>query len=213
MMSEELKQGTDAWKQARCGSLGASNIADALARTKTGWGASCANMAAQLVVERLTGSQTEGYTNAAMLWGQEKEAEARTAYAFLMGIEVEEVGLIVHPTIRGTHASPDGLVGEDGLVELKCPNSATHIETLLGAPIDGRYIKQVMWQMACTGRAFVDWVSYDPRMPEPMRLFVKRIPRDKDMIRELELEVIAFLAEVDSNVVALRDKYLEQAAA
>lgn len=208
----ELVQGTDEWKLARCGSLGASRMADAVARTKTGYGASRANLMAELLVERLTGVPTEGYTNAAMQWGTEKEPEARAAYEFKADVDVAEIGIVKHPTIPGTHASPDGLVGDDGMVEIKCPNTATHVETLLGDEIAGKYVTQMMWQMACTGRKWCDFVSFDPRLPESMALFVKRVHRDDKRIAELETEARAFLAELDGKVAELLRRYERVAA-
>ena len=204
-------QGTDEWKLARCGSLGASRMADAVARTKTGYGASRANLMAELLVERLTGVPSEGYTNAAMQWGTEKEPEARAAYEFKADVDVSEIGIVKHPTIPGTHASPDGLVGDDGMVEIKCPNTATHVETLLGDEIAGKYVTQMQWQMACTGRKWCDFVSFDPRLPESMALFVKRVHRDDKRIAELETEARAFLAELDGKVSELLRRY-EQVA-
>lgn len=206
-MSEELIQGSDEWKLARCGSLGASRVADAIARTKTGFGASRANLLAELLVERLTGIPTEGYQNDAMRWGTEKEPDARAAYEFRMNVDVVQVGIIKHPTIEGSHASPDGLVGNDGLLEVKCPSSATHIETLLGRTVPAKYTTQMMWQMACTGRRWVDFVSFDPRMPEDMRLFIMRIARDQVMIDQLEDMVGKFLLELDSNISRLLSLY------
>src|SRR5690606_22234449 len=171
-MTEQIVQRSEEWFAARCGSLGASRVADALARTKSGWGASRANLMAELIAERLTGVPAERFQSAAMLHGIETEAEARAAYAFHRDVDVVEVGLIRHPSIAWTHASPDGLVGDDGLVEIKAPNTSTHLDTLLGAPIPSKYITQVMWQLACTGRQWCDWVSYDNRVPAAMRLFV-----------------------------------------
>lgn len=213
MTTINLIQGTPEWKQARCGSLGASRIADAMARTKTGWGASRANLMAELICERLTGIPQESYTNAAMQWGIDTEPMARAGYEFHTGFDLVQVGLVTHPKIEGTHASPDGLVSGDGLVEIKCPNSATHIETLLGQTIPDKYIKQAQWQMACTGRHWCDWVSFDPRMPETMRLFIKRISRDEAMIADMEKEVTAFLRELESKVQGLRQAYEKQEAA
>lgn len=203
----DCEQGSDEWRLARLGKVGASMVADATARTKTGWGASRANLAARLVAERLTGNLTESFTNDAMRWGTEKEPEAREFYAFVSDVSVAQVGLVLHPTIDMAVASPDGLVGDAGLVEIKCPNTATHIETLMGGEIDGRYVKQMQWQMACTGRQWVDWVSYDPRMPDDMRLFVRRVERDPVMIAELEKQVAEFLADVDATVSRLVKLY------
>lgn len=212
MSDAELIQGSAEWLAARCGSLGASSLADAIARTKTGWGAGRANTMARLVAERLTGFPQDSYSNAAMQWGTDTEPEARTAYEMLTDCPVAEVGLIRHPSIAGTHASPDGLVGEDGLVEIKCPNTATHITTLRSGTVEGKYLTQMQWQMACTGRAWTDFVSYDPRMPGEMRLWVQRAPRDGERIAELEKLVREFLAETDATVAELQAKYGRRAA-
>lgn len=196
----ELQQGSTEWLQARCGSLGASSVHEAVARTKTGWGASRANLMARLIAERLTGIPQETYQNAAMLRGSEKEPEARDMYAFMFDTEVREVGLALHPTIEGTHASPDGLVGDDGLVEIKSPNSATHIETLLTEKIDRKYIIQMNWQMRCCDRQWCDFVSFDDRLPADLQLWVKRVHRDDDLISELEGQVAEFLAELAEKI-------------
>ena len=207
-MTEELEQGSDAWKAARCGSLGASSLHEAIARTKTGWGASRANLLSRLIVERLTGIPQDTYQNAAMLHGIETEPEARAAYQFERGVLVGKVGLLKHPSIAGTHASPDGTVGGDGLVEFKCPQTATHLETLLGDPIPSKYIVQCQWQMACCpGRVWCDWASYDNRLPENMRLYVERIKRDDRHIAELEAHVREFLSELDAKLQALVARY------
>ena len=198
--------------QARCGSLGASAIHEALAKTKSGWSASRANCIARLVVERITGEPVETYQNAAMLHGIETEPEARAAYSFRTGLDVVEIGLVRHPTIAGTHASPDGLVGEDGLVEIKCPQPAAHLATLLGEAIPEKYVLQAMWQMRCTERTFCDFVSYSPAFPESMRLFVHRFAFDAALVASIEKEVAAFLAEVDAKVEALQSRYGARAA-
>jgi putative phage-type endonuclease len=213
MTDADIVQGSDEWRQARCGSLGASDIADMVARTKTGWGASRANLAARLIAERLTGVPQETYQSAAMQHGIETEPAARVAYAFLHDAGVVEVGIVRHPTIAHAHASPDGLVSSEGLLELKCPHSSTHIDTLLGAPIPAAHIKQVQWQMACTGRRWCDWVSFDPRLPEPMQMVVKRVVRDDQMIAELEKEAVVFLSEVADKVRILTERYLKRDAA
>ena len=203
MTDAAIIQRSPEWFAARCGSLGASQLADALAKTKSGWGASRANLRAKLVVERLTGQQEESFTSAAMQWGVDKEEEARTAYSFLTGRNVVEVGLYKHPTIIGSHASPDGLVDNDGCLEIKCPNSATHIETLKSNQVAHKYLLQMQWQMACADRQWCDFVSFDPRMPEHLMMYVQRVQRDDDMLATLETEVRAFLAEVDEDVKAL----------
>lgn len=203
-------QGSPEWFAQRSGKATASRIADIIAKTKSGPSASRKNYAAQLVAERLTGTVEQGYTNGAMQWGTEKEPEARAAYAFLHDADVIEAEFIVHPSIADSGASPDGFVGADGLVEIKCPNTATHIETLLGKTVPAKYITQMQWQMSCTGRAWCDFVSFDPRLPDHLALFVRRVPRDDAYIAELEAEVRAFLLEVSATVSAL-EKYAEAA--
>jgi len=204
-MSETLSllQGSPEWIAARLGSLGASRVADALAKTKTGWGASRANCMAELVAERLTGEPAKTFTSPAMQWGTDTEDEARRAYSFYRDAQVVTVGLVRHPEIPMTHASPDGYVGEHGLIEIKCPNTATHIETLLGKPIAGSYVTQMMWQMACSGRLWCDFVSYDPRLPADLALFVSRVAFDNEMAGGLERDVRGFLREVDEKIDAL----------
>lgn len=195
------------WLQERCGKATASRIADIMARTKSGYSTSRANYAAQLVAERLTGCVAPSFTNAAMIHGTETEPEARRAYEFFIDRDVIQVGFIPHPTIAMAGASPDGMIGEDGLLELKCPLTATHIETLLTGAIPDKYIKQMQFQLACTGRQWCDFASYDPRLPERMRLFVKRVDRDAELIGEIETEVRAFLMEVEETVTQLRARY------
>ena len=207
------EQRSPEWFAQRLGKVTASRVADVIAKTKTGWGASRANYMAELVAERLTGVQATQYSNAAMQWGTETEPSARDAYSFYADVDVVEVGFIEHPRIAMTGASPDGLVGDAGLVELKCPNTATHIETLLGDPIPAKYITQMQWQMACTGRQWCDWVSYDPRLPGSMHLFVQRVSKDNEAIAELETAVADFLAELEAKVCALRERYEQKAAA
>lgn len=200
-------QRTDEWFAARLGKVTASRIADVCARTKTGWGASRKNYMADLVAERLTGTKAEGFTNAAMQWGTDMEPEARIAYEFYRDASVAEVGFVLHPSIAETGASPDGLVGDDGLLEIKCPNTATHIETLRGGALPEKYFLQMQWQMACTGRQWTDFASYDPRLPESMRLFVNRVKRDDAVIAAIEKDVTEFLTELRAIEAELRSRY------
>lgn len=202
-----VEQGTAEWLALRAGKVTASRVADVIAKTKTGPGASRANYMATLIAERLTGEPAEKFVNAAMAWGTEKEPEARALYEFLTDAEVTQVGFVPHPTISDSGASPDGLVGTVGMVEIKCPNTATHIDTLLGQVVPAKYITQMQWQMACTGRQWCDFASYDPRMPDSMRLFVKRIERDEQFIEQTTQEVVAFLEELSEKEQALRDRY------
>lgn len=201
------EQGTEEWLQERCGRVTASRIADLMAKTKSGYSSSRANYAAQIIAERLTNCVQASFTNAAMIHGTETEPEARRAYEFFVDRDVQQVGFVPHPVIPMAGASPDGLVGSDGLLELKCPQTATHIDTLLTGVIPDKYRKQMMFQMACTGRQFCDFASYDPRMPERMRLFVKRVERDEEEIGEIETEVRAFLIEIEERVGKLRELY------
>lgn len=198
-------QGDTDWKAIRCGKVTASRVADVVAKTKTGWGASRANYLAELIAERLTGIPADSYTNAAMQWGTDHEAEARDAYQFYAEQDVEQVAFVTHPALELAGASPDGLVGSAGLVEIKCPNTATHIETLLGQSIPSKYVTQMQWQMACTGRQWCDFASFDPRMPEALRLFVKRLNRDDVLIASLESSVGGFLVEVEAKLAALSE--------
>lgn len=208
-----MEQRSPEWFAARAGKATASKIADIVAKTKSGPSASRANYMAQLVAERLSGLPAEGFSNAAMQWGTEKEPEARAAYERHALCTVVELGFADHPTIPMSGASPDGLVGDEGLLELKCPLTATHIDTLLGGTVPKKYMAQMQWQMACTERRWCDFASYDPRLPDEMQLFVQRVERDDAMIAELETEVTAFLAEVDQTVAALRERYTMKEAA
>ncbi|MBS6673673.1 MAG: YqaJ viral recombinase family protein [Haemophilus paraphrohaemolyticus] len=196
-------QGTPEWFEQRRGKVTASRIADLMAKTKSGYSASRQNYLMQLLCERLTGKIEEGYKSAAMQRGNDLEAEARNWYQLETGESVEEVSFIDHPKINFAGASPDGLVGAEGLIEIKCPNTATHIETLRKKePID-RYYKQMQWQMAVTGRKWCDFVSFDNRLPDNLAYFCKRIPRDEAVIQEIEQEVQAFLLELDVTVAEL----------
>lgn len=206
-----IEQRTDAWLTERCGKVTASAIYKVMARTKTGYGADRANYHAQLVAERLTGVPAETYQNAAMIWGIDTEAQARAMYTLETGLDVIETGFHPHPTIALSGASPDGLVGEIGLVEIKCPNTATHIATLTGSNIDRKYLLQMQWQMACVGRDWCDFASFDPRLPDEMQLHIRRIERDDELLAEIEAEVTKFLAEVEETVAQLTDKYRKAA--
>lgn len=206
-------QGSEEWFAIRCGKVTASRVADVIAKTKTGYSASRANYAAELIAERLTGSTALSFTNAAMQHGTLCEPMARCAYAARQGVEVVEIAFVDHPEIAMSGASPDGMVGDDGLTEIKCPNTATHLDTLLGEPIAAKYITQMQWQMATTGRAWCDFVSFDPRLPEHMQLFVQRVPRDVGLILDLEQAVTDFLAEIDAKVSALNARFPVERAA
>ncbi len=202
-----MQQRSEEWFAARVGKVTASRVADLMARTKSGYSASRQNYMAELICERLTGVKSDRFQSAAMQWGTDVEPQARAAYAFMADVEVVEVGLCDHPSIAMFAASPDGLVGSDGLVEIKCPNTATHIDTLLSATVPGQYITQMQAQMACTGRAWCDFVSFDPRLPAELQIWIRRVPRDDAAIASIEEETVAFLAELDGRIAALRAKY------
>jgi len=196
--------------QLRLGKVTASRLSDvAMKKTTAGY----QNYKAQLIAERLTGTPPESFSSAAMQWGTEKEPDARAAYSFLHSVEVAEIGFVDHPLIEWAGASPDGLVGIDGLVEIKCPNTATHIATLEGGNVPGKYNLQMQWQMACTERQWCDFASYDPRLPVEMQLHVVRVERDDELIKELEEKTAAFLAEVAASVEYLTTKFLQKEAA
>ena len=199
-MIEMMEQGTDEWFAMRIGKVTASRVADVIAKTKSGYSSSRDNYMAQLVCERLTGQKGESFTNAAMQHGTETEPLARLAYEVSQNVLVDQVGFVPHPSIKMAGASPDGLVGDDGLIEIKCPNTATHIETLLSETVPTKYFTQMQFQMACTGRQWCDFVSFDNRLPAELQLFVKRVPRDEMYIKLMEAEIVQFLAELDDKI-------------
>ena len=190
-----MEQRTEEWFSARLGKVTASRVADVLAKIKSGESASRKNYKMELVVQRLTGKPQESFTNAAMEWGTEQEPFARMAYEAHTGTFVKEEGFVDHPTIEGFGCSPDGIVGE-GLIEIKAPNTANHIETVLENKAPSKYIPQMQCQMACTGAKWCDFVSFDPRVPEDLQLFVVRVERDQEYIDAMEVEVKQFLSEV-----------------
>jgi putative phage-type endonuclease len=203
-----MEQRTEEWFSARLGKVTASRVADVLAKIKSGESASRKNYKMELVVQRLTGKPQESFTNAAMEWGTEQEPFARMAYEAHTGTFVKEEGFVDHPTIEGFGCSPDGLVGTtinseqnsafmvSGLIEIKCPNTANHIETVLENKAPSKYIPQMQCQMAVTGAKWCDFVSFDPRLPEDLQLFVVRVERDQEYIDSMEVEVKQFLSEV-----------------
>jgi putative phage-type endonuclease len=200
-----MEQRTDDWYKARLGKVTASRVADVVAKTKSGYSASRDNYMADLIVERLTGQKASSFSNAAMEWGTEQEPHARAAYSARTGELVAETGFVRHLVLRDSGASPDGIVSDEGLVEFKCPNTATHLEYLLSGKPPEKYITQMQWQMACTMTKWCDFVSYDPRLPEHLQMLIVRVPRDDKRIAELEDEVRKFLAELDEKVTKLKE--------
>ena len=212
---DNIVQGSEEWFAARLGKLTASRIADACSKTRSGAAsAGHINLVAQLVAERLTGKAADSFTSGPMQWGIDTEPAAREAYEFLRDISVEQVGFVDHPEIEMCGASPDGLVGDDGLIEIKCPNTATHIATLkspilkpAACPVPNKYLTQMQWQMACTNRKWCDFVSFDPRLPPRMQIFIYRVERDDEAIADMADRAVEFLAEVNNTVKILEKQY------
>lgn len=207
-------QGTAEWKQKRLGRVTASRIADVMAKGRSGApSASRESYLGQLVTERLTNIPHEGFKSSAMEWGTVTEPEARAAYEFYRNVPVELVDFVDHPTVLMSGCSPDGFVGETGMVQFKCPSSHTHIETLLGGKIARGYMLQMQWEMACTKRLWCDFVSFDPRMPEEMRLHITRVQRDPATVVEITTAVCGFLSDVEETVRKLTQLYRATAEA
>ena len=196
-----IEQGTQEWLELRKGKVTASRVADILAKTKTGVSASRANYLMELAIQRVTGVIEESYTNAAMQWGKDNEGTARALYEAKADVFVDQVPFIDHPTVEGFGCSPDGLVGTDGLVEIKCPNSTTHWEYFKKNVPPQKYVIQMQAQMACTNTQWCDFVSYDPRMPERSQLLIVRVARDDSFINDVMIpEITTFLNEVEVEV-------------
>lgn len=194
-----MEQGTPEWFAARAGRVTASKIADVMAKGRgNAPSATRSNYMAQLVAERLTGNCAETFKSAAMDHGTETEPQARAQYTMTTGRMVEEVAFIPHPDGWAAGASPDGLVGDDGMLEIKCPNTATHIATLRGAKIDRKYMLQMHWQMICAGRKWCDFASYDPRMPDELALHIRRVELDHELTEDINAAVWSFMADLDA---------------
>ena len=198
-----MLQRTPEWFAARVGKVTASRISDVMAKIKTGEAVTRRNYRRELVLERRWGTpQDSGYVSYAMQKGIENEGVARDTYAFDVQMPIEEIGFVQHPTIEYAGASPDGLVGDRGLVELKCPEANVMFEMLCKYPLDVKYKQQVMWQMACLpDRQWCDVVFYRAGIPVIDKV---RVERDNDYIKRLETAVIAFLAEVEADYQLLR---------
>jgi putative phage-type endonuclease len=196
------EQGSPEWLAARAGKVTASMISNVLAKPET---AAYKDYQAQIVAELLTGKpQGSDFTNEAMQFGTENEPFARSAYEVSTGFTVDEVGLVLHPTIDRAGASPDGLVGSDGLVEIKAPKVATHLSYICAGVVPTKYKNQMLWQMACTERDWCDFISFRPDLPERLQLFIVRFKRDEEKIKELTTAVNAFLVQVDEMLKKLK---------
>jgi putative phage-type endonuclease len=194
-----IQQGTEEWHQLRLGKVTASRVADILAKTKSGASASRGNYLIELALQRVTKTIEESYSNSAMEWGVATEPQARVAYEVSTGNFVDQIAFVNHPTIEGFGCSPDGLVGE-GLIEIKCPNSATHWSYIKANEPPQKYIIQMQAQMSVTGAKWCDFVSFDPRMPERSQLLIVRVNRDDEFIAEMENDIKQFLNEVEAEV-------------
>jgi putative phage-type endonuclease len=200
-------QGTDEWRQARVGSVGASDAPKVVRRTKTGYSADRDSLMAAKVLERLTGVPVEVFKTQAMLQGTAREPEARLLYSIVKNVEVEEVGIVLHPSIKGAHASPDGLIETGGLVEIKAPMPAQHLDMLINGVISNDHFVQMMWQLSCTGREWCDFVSYSSDFPSKMQMVIKRVHRDETLIRDLEREIAMFIKEIDRKIAELSRRF------
>ena len=196
----QIAQGSPEWFQMRLGKVTASRVADILAKTKTGPSASRQNYLIELALQRTTGIIQESYSNAAMEWGTQTEPQARVAYEVNTNNFVDQVAFIDHPSIKWFGCSPDGLVSDRGLLEIKCPNSATHWEYFKAKEPPKKYFIQMQAQIAVTGRDWCDFVSFDPRMPDRSQLLIVRVDKDEAFIAEMEAEIVKFLSEVEVEV-------------
>ncbi|MGH2506004.1 MAG: lambda exonuclease family protein [Ktedonobacteraceae bacterium] len=201
----ECEQGSAQWLDERVGRITASRVAEALSKYKLksktdAETAERRNYKVDLIVERLTGRSTENFNSPEMQWGTLYEPEARTAYEMQSDVMTEQVGFILHPLWDFSGASPDSLIGLDGGLEIKCPKSATHYKWRKAGVVPEEHQAQVLWNMHCAGRAWWDFASYDPRMPDGLRLFVVRMYRDDDRITEIEAEVMRFNQEIEAEI-------------
>jgi len=192
-----IEQGSDAWFAQRLGKVTASRVADVMAKTKSGPAASRKNYMMELLCQRLTGRREEGFTSAAMQRGIELEPLARSAYEVESGLLVLEAEFVIHPQCDQFGASPDGFVGAEGLIEIKNPNTAQHVACIQSGSYDDKYYPQMQCQLACTGRQWCDFVSFDDRMPEELQLFIYRVQRCDEYISEMMDEVLEFLGELE----------------
>lgn len=205
-----MEQRSDDWFSARLGKVTASRVSDVMAKTKSGYSASRENYMMELLCQRLTGKREEGFTSEAMKRGTELEPLARGAYEASEGVMIDECGFVEHPQIKGFGASPDGLIGKDGNLEIKCPNTKQHVEFLRTMKPENKYQWQMLAQMACTGRKWSHFVSFDDRMPTELQYAMVIFDRDEDRIIEMESEVKKFLSELDELEKEMRQKIISK---
>lgn len=206
-----IEQGSDAWFAARLGRITASRIKDVMAKTRSGPAASRKNYMMELLCQRLTGNREEGFTSAAMQRGIDLEPVARAAYEVTTDRIVTEASFVTHPLFDQIGASPDGFVGEEGLIEIKCPNTAQHVACLQSGEPDSKYWWQMQCQMFCTDAFWCDFVSFDDRMPDELQLFIVRVERDEQAISDLRDECLEFLGELERLESSMREKMREAA--
>lgn len=200
-------QQSEQWFKDRLGKVTASRLNDVVSRLKNGDESSArANYKSQLICERLTGQMRDQFSTPEMRWGSECESFARSAYEVEKGTIIEQIGFVTHPIIAMCGASPDGVVG-NGIIEIKCVSTKNHIEILLNQEVPDEYLNQMHWQMACTGKTWCDFVAFDPRLPEQLQMFIKRVERDDDKIKQLEEETVIFLNEIDEKINKLKNLY------
>lgn len=201
------EQGTLEWKLERLGHVTASRVADVMAKIKTGEAKSREDYRWELITQRLTQNIEEGgYTSDAMQHGIDTEAEARMVYEIKKGVFVDQTGFIKHPSIKWVGASPDGLIGTDGNLEIKCPHTKTHLQTLKAQKAPTKYIPQMQMQMWVAERDWTDFVSFDPRLPDDFQFFTIRVYRDDEYIKNMENEVVIFLDEVEQEIAKIYER-------
>ena len=199
----DITQGTPEWHALRCGKVTASRVADLMAKTKSGWGKGRETYMYELLAERLTGVQEEGFSSFAMRRGKELEPEARDMYALLRDVDIDLVPFVDHDEIPMYGCSPDGQIGDEGLIEIKCFDAKNHITVMETGEIDKKHVTQMQAQMDCTGRKWCDFISYDPRFPPDLRMHVERVPRDNGFIGDMRSAIKEFIAEIDKRVLRL----------
>ena len=204
-----IEQLSEEWFKARLGKVTASKVKDVMAKTKSGPAATRTNYMMEPLCQRLTGNREENFTSAAMQRGTDLEPIARMAYELDSGNHVTEAEFIVHSEYSAMGASPDGFVENDGLIEIKCPNTAKHLACIQSDMYDKQYYPQMQFQMACTGRKWCDFVSFDDRLPDELQLFVCRVERSEDYINGMIDEVIRFLAELLKLEIEMRERMVK----
>jgi len=200
----DCEQRTPEWRAVRCGKITGTGAARVLAKIKKGESADRRHYREELMAERLTNIPTDHYVSREMQWGIDQEPFARAAYEVAYDVDVETCGFFIHPNIKNFGASPDGLVGTDGMIQVKCPNTSNHLAWMQAGEIPLEHAPQLLADLACSGRKWIDFVSFDPRLPAHLQLFIRRFYRDEKLISALEAEVVQFDREVDAAIGKLQ---------